>query len=690
MTIFDYAFVSNGINPPSVDKRTLFYCLQQAKTDDATRLAAKAFLSDKFAALPLATNQAENIEHLTFKPVEPLANNLVTPVNRAETLYQISPVLCTQPVWLDKICLAGCSHSPSHIGMMKVYDWLTRNPEGHFDLIQPRRALLEESGVKIYPTDGYLFSQQAKVLPALMDFAVMQLALSQFPRLFFPEILGFTLAYCQSDTLYEQCFPKQSSHPFFSLHRCHRQCAHPLLQKIIATCLSEPDAQPSGLFQRIAQGFGLFQQQTIASRDQLQNFFNQPWPVEQRLGEIFRQKLPAALGHHRHIQLKGQALDQWFKQLPDRLDDFLAALKQSPYVDLNQPENSRLLTLFSVDGPMPGVLTPSELTLLRSWLTGEKTDQPAIMTTTAPQILSATATSRRRKRYSLRQSYHKLINPARDQTFLAYIKQRVGAQLRLCLFFSQPPFRHFDPAAFESYFQTLYQQEMATYQPLQGKPKISREAYLWGIQQIAPMVLIDGCWLQHCLQLQASHADIGEILFSIYVDELGNGDPTHNHPLIFRRLLDSLSIPLPPVYSKTFAEHPVFIQSAFDLPVFMLSLSQFPRLFLPELLGLNMAIEISGLGRRYLRLVDEWRYWGIDSTIADIHIAIDNVASGHTFLAKQAILLYLDDIQRKSSDPSLVDRHWRRIWTGYSSLRLIGWRFKLQLPSVYFIRKLSC
>ncbi len=692
MTAFDHPAENDEPMPAdrSLNSRTLFYRLQQTEIDDATRLEARTFLSAKFDTPSIAANNTDVIGHLTVNALEPLADKLATPANLAEAIYQTSPVLFTQPLWLQNICLADCCQSPSHIGMMKVYDCLTRNQSGHFDLIHHRRALLEESGHKIFPPDDILFNQQARLLSTVLDFAVLQLALARFPRLFFPEIMGFTLAYCQSDTLLEQCFPHHTPHHFFTLHRRHRQRALPWLEKIIDAHLSQSGDQQASVYARIVQGFSLFQHQSEQCRHQLHDFFNHPVSVEQQLAGIFRQKLAGALGHHRHIQLNGKALDQWLKQLPDGSDDFLAALKQSSYVDQKQPENSRLLKLFASGGPMNGVLTGPELTVLRRWLTSEQADRPAIIASSAPQIQSTPAVSDRLKRCSLRQSYHQLINQQWSQPFSAMIKQRLSRQLRLCRWLSRPPFLHFEQDSFDHYFQTLYQREMAAYRPLQGKPKISRTAYLWGLKQIAPMVLIDGCWLQHCLELQASHADICEILFTIYADELGNGSPTDNHPLIFRRLLDSLSIALPPVHSKAFADHPEFIHSAFDLPVFMLSLSRFPRLFLPELLGLNMAIEISGLGRHYLTLVDEWRYWGIDATIAEAHIAIDNIASGHTFLARQAILLYLNEIRRKSADPSQVNRHWRRIWTGYSALRLIGWRFKLQVPSVYLIRKLSC
>jgi hypothetical protein len=102
-----------------------------------------------------------------------------------------------------------------------------------------------------------------------------------------------------------------------------------------------------------------------------------------------------------------------------------------------------------------------------------------------------------------------------------------------------------------------------------------------------------------------------------------------------------------------------------------------------------MAIELSGLGRGYMGLVDEWNYWGIDPAIASIHISIDNYASGHTFLAKKAIQLYMDEVLQRTGNSEMLDRHWRRIYSGYASSRFVGRRFKLELPLCYLSNKLK-
>jgi hypothetical protein len=202
------------------------------------------------------------------------------------------------------------------------------------------------------------------------------------------------------------------------------------------------------------------------------------------------------------------------------------------------------------------------------------------------------------------------------------------------------------------------------------------------------MILIDGCWIQNSLVLQHDYPEIAKILFEIYCDEIGNGHLEQNHPFIFRQLLKSLSIDLPSAHSENFIEHPGFINSAFDLPVYMLALSCYSIEFLPELLGLNMAIEVSGLGKDYMRLVDEWTYWGINPEIASLHISIDNIASGHTFLARKAIQIYMDDVLHRAGDYAILDKHWRRIYSGYASLRFVGARFKLSLPIRYLIQQI--
>jgi hypothetical protein len=272
---------------------------------------------------------------------------------------------------------------------------------------------------------------------------------------------------------------------------------------------------------------------------------------------------------------------------------------------------------------------------------------------------------------------------------LAAARQKVHKVLRSAKLFNRLPFKQYRHQVFDDYIDELYRREVEAYQPIKTKPKLSKNAYLWGIEQFAPTILTDGCWLQHINQLRnyLNHA-IGALLFKIYEDETGNGKLEQNHPYIYQQLLNSVNISVPPIDSKEFIDYPGFIDSAFDLPVYLLSISMFPSAFLPELLGLNMAIELSGLGKVYQSLSEELKFWGIDPAIVDVHISIDNVASGHASLAKKAIQLYLDDCAAGLGDEA-VETHWRRIHAGYCSLQSVNRGFKLALVSRYLLKRLT-
>jgi hypothetical protein len=119
-----------------------------------------------------------------------------------------------------------------------------------------------------------------------------------------------------------------------------------------------------------------------------------------------------------------------------------------------------------------------------------------------------------------------------------------------------------------------------------------------------------------------------------------------------------------------------------------MAISQFPNEFLSELLGLNMAIELSGLGKVYLRLADELRYWGINPAIVNLHTTIDNTASGHAALAQQAIALHLDSVAANAGEAHM-QQHWRRVYTGYCSLHSAAAFFKWALVGRYLFNQRS-
>jgi len=578
------------------DSRWMFYQLNQSANDQYIMPMAYGFVTQAlkeaeqvyFSSI-IQDYSAGKLASLQFSNIDALSKPNLTQENLRECIRQTAAIQMTQPCWIENTFqISGCQ-TVTAAQLMSIYLQLTQKQKRGMKLRNLYHSLLLSVGGEVPALHSYCYSQQTEIVSEVFDFATIQLALNRFPRVLMPEILGFTLAYCQMPTLIEICFPDhQLPSPFFKQrHQILDKQLIPLV-KCITEYLDIFPRQQQGLWQRIQHGFWLYQLQMQRCRDQ----FNQE-------------------------------------------------LRQQP--------------------------SPQQ---------------------TVTKLFPQHQSQKKYDKLSARELYYYLINADLFPDVLTTAHNKARKWLKLSALFNPLPFKHYSHQQFDAYIENIYQAEAVAYQPLQGKPKISKVAYIWGIEQIAPMILIDGVWLQNSLSLHNVSPEISEILFSIYCDEIGSGQLQKNHCYIFQQLLDSLSISVPPVHCAEFIKHSEFIDSAFDLPVYMLALSCFSTKFLPELLGLNMAIELSGLGKDYMQLVDEWGYWGIDSTIADIHISIDNYATGHTLLAKKAIQLYMDDVLNRTSDAKMLDKHWRRIYTGYASLRFVGGRFKLGLPIYYLINKL--
>ncbi len=679
----------------SEEGRYLFFQLNQTRQNPDVFPRAYQFISQGLnqskkysSAQNIHTLNLEKLASIKVTKFESIPDQLSSQENIDECLNQTAIILLTQPAWLENILQNFSCQTKIALDLMSLYHQLRQSNQFDNDNSAPLKP-----GIKFPNLSSINKIQQPEILPEIFDFAATQLALAQFPRLLFPEILGFTLAYCQMPRLIECCFPQnQLSTIYFNQRTELLNKQQSLLYQSISEYLTLFSQNKKTLELRIQQGYWLFQMHMQACRNSFQRHLENPLTTAEKVAELFQQKAIAAIGHHQKIQLKGQSLDQWFAKMPANNIQFLETLRQSAYVDKHNPENSKLLQLFDFKGPMFGVFDQTELTILKNWLNDEtpnlqSTDSKKTVQRNPTPAVEKLSTKNNYAKLSNRELYYYLINADLFPEVKADTKPRLHKWLQLCKYSCPPPFKHYSHLKLDKWIENIYKQEIQAYQPLQGKPKFSKEAYIWGMEQIAPMILIDGCWLQNSLNLEKLHPDICEILFKIYWDESGNGQLQQNHPYIFQQLLDSLFIKLPPLHNKDFIKHSGFINSAFDLPVYMMLLSNYSVEYLPELLGLNMAIELSGLGKGYMRLVDELNYWDIDPSIASIHISIDNYASGHTFLAKKAIQIYMHKIIQSTADTTVIDKHWRRIHTGYGSLRLIGSRFKTEMPIRYLIQK---
>lgn len=681
--------------------RELFYTLMHLSEHDAVYPAAYDFIKQQLAEVRLLEqalqSHSENEDKLKDE-LTALASQLgslqFTDKSLQNCLLQLSPVILTEPCWLQSISQAATSQNSLAVDLMAVYLDFSRG-ETDGDLFH---ALLLTIGLELPSLTSRMFAQQEAIGACLFDFAATQLALACFPRVFFPEILGFTMAYCESPSFLQsvhtidgdQCLTR-----YVNFNHRLKNTALPAVSHVIDDYLKVFSDQADEIRHRIQSGYRLYRSHAERCYRHLFQQLQKPPTASDRWIRLLKSKAPSAVGHHRKIKLAGRSLDDWFAESPFDSAGFLSALNQSPYIDRTHPENSPLLKLFDFNGPMFGVLNGDEREILESWLNAEPDEVPA----DTPGIEEGATRSWRSDEVSNpaiqysslnnRELYYYLVNADLYPEVLTAARHNVHTVLRSARRFNRIPFIPYSHQAFENFIDAIYQREVNTYQPVSSKPKLSKEAYVWGIEQLAPAILTDGCWLQTVDQLKHyPNRDIGALLFKIYVDEIGNGKLEQNHPFIYQQLLSSVDLNLPPIFSRKFIEYPGFIDSTFDLPVYLLSISKFPSAFLPELLGLNLAIELSGLGNIYLRLSEELNYWGINSAIVDVHISIDNVSSGHAYLAKNAIQLYLDAIAAGFGD-DVVQTHWRRIFNGYCSLQSVNREFKLALVCRYLFNRMT-
>ena len=616
----------------------------------------------------------------------------------AYALQQYAPIALTEASWLESTFQAAIGHTKVSAALFLIYSELSSGVKKG-TATHDYRYLLQQYGLTLPALYTRTFSLQANVADASFCIPVLQQSLALYSRTYLAEIIGYTLAWVFNPAFLSFLSRSITSADSTSASRQEQIFsfggAGSELQTIglmaAGSYLDSFTGVEEIYFQsrKIWLGIRLYELLIDSFWSGLSKHLRSMPNAADTVLAVFRQKARYAKGYHEFIRIGDKTLDEWFEDGISDGQAFLEGLIGSGYFDADQPENCRFIKEFiSPNGPMFGVFSASDIDTILGWLRS-KSNKPGrsipVDSNASRPLRIATSTYQHRTaniKLSNRELYYRLINVEMHREVLPAARVYVDRCLRWARFQSScltqnrcSPYSH---ERFHRYIETSYRREMEAYQPVVGRPKLSKNVYIWGIEQFAPTLLVDGCWLQKITKVKQVAPEIGERLWSIYADEIGHGRSRENHPNVYRRLLHELKIKLPPVGTREFAEHPGFLDSAFDLPVYFLAISQSPHCYLPEILGLNMAIELSGLGAGYMRLAESMEYWGIDARIVRLHLSIDNLASGHSALAKEAIELYLDQI-RVISGEAEMQRQWQRIWAGYLSLATVPRVFKYRL-----------
>ncbi len=697
------------------NERELFYRLMHPDSDSAIIRETQRYLSSHVNDL----DSGEGHSHLFSGQLTQLKDEIEVyqTANCIKTLpdnfslrgaiRQYAPIALVELCWLQSISNASQSHTETSALLFQIYTGCLGYHSNSRKRDSIFKQVLVDLNIMLPATYTRLFAYHPGFIDVGLNAPVISLCLAKHPVNWLPEILGYTLAHVFNlSTILQLITLKAHSDPNIpdSLSR-YLFDQKPINAKELTIQAVERYVQTlkpqsvSSFWSRLKCGFYLY----IKAEAELANALLIDSPDIQTVWrESIKKEKQGSIDqtYSTDITVFGNQLNDWFTEEPllaEKLVKDILSAENPDYQNVQMRrffsdtsvfneenlEQSDYLRLKQLDTKLRELEVPSKLT--------SRNNHPKGRIKNAGNGHSSTVIPHKENKNTSRQLYYELLNLETHPDCLEAAFDFVSKYLkktRAIMHRIKPVHQrliHFSHSGFDQQIQAIYNAEAKQIKPFVAPPKLSKEVYLWGIEQFAPVLLVDGSWLQNTTQAGNHHHLVSQFLLRIYADEIGDGRSDWNHANVYRCLLDNSNIQLPEFTTKEFSQHQGFINSAFDLPVFFLAISQFPSCFEAETIGLNLAIELSGLGSTYSRLVDELNYWEIDSTIVSLHLSIDNLATGHAALAHDAVTVYLDQILNQYGYTEM-QQHWQRIWSGYLALQHVPDQFKKALIWNYLKR----
>jgi len=609
-------------------------------------------------------------------------NQLGSAQQRQHFYYQHAPLFKTLGCWLSGVTSIPYAWRRDAGLLLQTHAKIVGS--GHPTLSQSYQfdQIARQAGLNLGEVFATSFSQHPLIQDAAFELPVFLLGLAWFPATRFPETLGVNLALCsyldQLNGLYEV-----AGNPLFG--QASGGSYRPLALAAIDHYLAEVDPKSHAQIatgHACAMGFIHKNESRLASElmDDVR-FSNAADMVAliEKLG-------PHGCGYHKRGTLADQPIDHWLNPQMFNAHATIQALANSRYVKAGQPGKSALMNLISnPKGRMFGVFSTRDIHVVDTWIATLNTEKKGTDARLPPTRLhieypagpcdTAFAEARQKalakySRYPLQKLYPLFlhIDKALDALPMArHFAERWLARHRDTVQKEGLPFSPYSHHQLDLWLAAQHKRQVESYRPLTDAPEETREEIIADAIKLAPLTLIDGAWLRNIVTPTSATSPIGALLYRTLLDELGQGDPTIHHGNIYQDLLASMGVELGDFTAQSFASSPHFDSECLQVPVFWLAISLFPKSFQPETLGLNLAMELSGVGGEYRRAADVLRHYGFSSMFTDLHNTIDNVVSGHTAWAIEAIKQHLDDVAQSGGHKEL-SHHWRRIWVGYRAL----------------------
>ena len=438
-----------------------------------------------------------------------------------------------------------------------------------------------------------------------------------------------------------------------------------------------------GVWERLSVGFRWALARLRRWSDELHQDLDASRDPAHEMAELLQRRAREGAIYHQAYELEGRPLSEWLQMARSEPRPMLRALAGSRLVKPGRSQTSALVNrLVGERGPMFRIFGPEDLTVIRRWIDslpasgpagdGVEPEVPVARSAGTLRLPSLTTwPDRGREPASIREAYHLLLRrtdtPALRRFALDYVVRWLGrSACGIDRAEDQLP-RRWSQEGLRPWLAEQHDRHDVAFRAESEAPVPSREALIDATVQLAPLTLIDGGWLRGFTDYEYASSESGYFLFETYWDELGNGEAPLNHPLIYREVLAEMGVSLPPTGSREFAEWSGFRTASLELPVYWLCIGRFPRTFMPEILGMNLAMELSGVGGTYRRSRIALKAHGFSTRFVDIHNTIDNVAAGHSAWAADAVDAHLAGLLL-SQGSGAVSETWERIRTGYRSL----------------------
>jgi len=186
------------------------------------------------------------------------------------------------------------------------------------------------------------------------------------------------------------------------------------------------------------------------------------------------------------------------------------------------------------------------------------------------------------------------------------------------------------------------------------------------IRLLAPLKLVDGAWLSHVHKISTPIAlrQATQKAWQILSEELGDGDLRKNHVHVYSKLIRGTSGAYLEPHSPFFIDpqHNMTDIHVWKAAVAQQLISLLPDKFMPEMLGFNLHFE--GVAFETLVTSRELQELSYDPSYFLLHVSIDNPHSGHSAIALEAVIEYLDYVERQSGAKDLQVA-WNRVRAGY-------------------------